>query len=253
MTGSAASPADRTPGQKRFAALGECMIEFAPAGHGLWQRGFAGDSFNAAMHFHGQAAQDWQTAYLTAVGDDDASDAMLAFMAEHGIRTDGIIRIGSASCGLYMVELDGAERRFTYWRQQSAARRLMEEPAAIARALGTCAALLYSGISLAILPPEGRDHLLTLVAAARQQGLVVAFDPNLRLRLWEGTTEARQWIGRAARECDVVLPTHDDEAALFGDVYVIQCATLVAVFVAVFSQIISDVGYTYLNPRIRFS
>jgi len=43
------------------------------------------------------------------------------------------------------------------------------------------------------------------------------------------------------------------EAALFGDVYVIQAATLVAVFVAVFSQIISDVGYTFLNPRIRFA
>jgi peptide/nickel transport system permease protein len=43
------------------------------------------------------------------------------------------------------------------------------------------------------------------------------------------------------------------EAALFGDVYVIQAGTLVAVFVAVFSQIISDVGYTFLNPRIRFA
>jgi peptide/nickel transport system permease protein len=28
---------------------------------------------------------------------------------------------------------------------------------------------------------------------------------------------------------------------------------MVAVFVAVLSQFISDVGYTYLNPRIRFS
>ncbi|MGH7156044.1 MAG: ABC transporter permease, partial [Acetobacteraceae bacterium] len=43
------------------------------------------------------------------------------------------------------------------------------------------------------------------------------------------------------------------DAALFGDVYVIQAATLVAVFVAVLSQIISDVGYMLLNPRIRFS
>ncbi|MEO1093037.1 MAG: ABC transporter permease [Pseudomonadota bacterium] len=42
------------------------------------------------------------------------------------------------------------------------------------------------------------------------------------------------------------------EAALFGDVYVVQAATLVAVGVAVTSQIISDVGYTFLNPRIRF-
>jgi peptide/nickel transport system permease protein len=42
------------------------------------------------------------------------------------------------------------------------------------------------------------------------------------------------------------------EAALFGDVYVVQACTLVAVMVAVTSQIISDVGYTFLNPRIRF-
>jgi peptide/nickel transport system permease protein len=43
------------------------------------------------------------------------------------------------------------------------------------------------------------------------------------------------------------------EAALFGDVYVVQACTLVAVVVAVTSQIISDVGYTFLNPRIRFA
>jgi peptide/nickel transport system permease protein len=42
------------------------------------------------------------------------------------------------------------------------------------------------------------------------------------------------------------------DAALFGDIYVIQAATLAAVFVAVLSQIISDAGYTFLNPRIRF-
>ncbi len=43
------------------------------------------------------------------------------------------------------------------------------------------------------------------------------------------------------------------EAALFGDVYVVQGATLIAVVVACSSQIISDIGYTFLNPRIRFS
>ncbi len=42
------------------------------------------------------------------------------------------------------------------------------------------------------------------------------------------------------------------EAALFPDIEVVQACTLVAVAVAVISQIISDVGYTFLNPRIRF-
>ena len=43
------------------------------------------------------------------------------------------------------------------------------------------------------------------------------------------------------------------DAALFGDVYIVQAGAMVAVFVAVLSQFISDVGYTYLNPRIRFA
>ncbi|MDA8637251.1 ABC transporter permease [Rhodospirillales bacterium] len=42
------------------------------------------------------------------------------------------------------------------------------------------------------------------------------------------------------------------DASLFGDIYMIEACTLIAVFVAVLSQLISDVGYTLLNPRIRF-
>jgi peptide/nickel transport system permease protein len=43
------------------------------------------------------------------------------------------------------------------------------------------------------------------------------------------------------------------EASLNQDIYVIEACTMVAVFVAVGTQTISDVGYTYLNPRIRFA
>jgi peptide/nickel transport system permease protein len=43
------------------------------------------------------------------------------------------------------------------------------------------------------------------------------------------------------------------DAALFGDVYLILAGAMIAVVVAVLSQFISDIGYTYLNPRIRFA
>ena len=42
------------------------------------------------------------------------------------------------------------------------------------------------------------------------------------------------------------------DAANFGDIQVIQAATLVAVCVAVASQLLSDVTYVFLNPRLRF-
>ncbi len=42
------------------------------------------------------------------------------------------------------------------------------------------------------------------------------------------------------------------DAALFGDIFVIEACTMIAVIVAVSSQFISDMGYMLLNPRIRF-
>ncbi len=41
------------------------------------------------------------------------------------------------------------------------------------------------------------------------------------------------------------------DAANFGDIQVIQAATLVAVCVAVASQLLSDIAYVLLNPRLR--
>ena len=43
------------------------------------------------------------------------------------------------------------------------------------------------------------------------------------------------------------------EAALRQDIYMIEACTMVAVFVVVMTQVFSDVAYTLLNPRIRFS
>ncbi len=42
------------------------------------------------------------------------------------------------------------------------------------------------------------------------------------------------------------------DAAMYGDIQVVQAGTLVAVCVAVTSQLLSDIGYAVLNPRIRF-
>ncbi len=43
------------------------------------------------------------------------------------------------------------------------------------------------------------------------------------------------------------------EASLTSDIFMIEACAMVAVFVAVATQTLADVGYTYLNPRIRFS
>jgi peptide/nickel transport system permease protein len=43
------------------------------------------------------------------------------------------------------------------------------------------------------------------------------------------------------------------EAALAQDIATVEAASLFAVFVTVMTQIVGDLGYMYLNPKIRFA
>ena len=80
------------------------------------------------------------------------------------------------------------------------------------------AGLAYvSGITLAILPDADRAGLLDALARARAAGTLLAFDPNMRPRLWPDTATMRAAIMGCAAGMDVVLPSFDEEAAQFGD------------------------------------
>jgi 2-dehydro-3-deoxygluconokinase len=202
---------------KRLLCIGECMVELAPAGDGLYRQGFAGDTFNTAWHARRALGEDWEVAYCSAVGTDPVSDAMLTFMADHGIATDTVIRLPDATPGLYMIRTENGERSFTYWRGQSAARRLAEDGARLEDAVARAEAVFFSGITLAILPPSGRKTLLAILRAAREAGRLVAFDSNIRPRLWEDAETMRGVLAQAAGVASLALPTWPDEGDLGFD------------------------------------
>ena len=200
-----------------FLSIGECMVEFAPAGGGLFRRGFAGDTFNAAWYARRLLPADWSVAYATRVGEDAVSDEMLAFMAAEGIDTAPVRRMAGRTVGLYTIGLRNGERSFSYWRSQSAARCLAEDADWLAGVMAGRRAIHFSGITLAILPPEGRVALLAALAAARGAGALVSFDTNLRPRLWPDADTMRAAMADGARVADIVLPSFDEEAGLWGD------------------------------------
>ncbi|MCY1126669.1 sugar kinase [Frigidibacter sp. RF13] len=206
---------------RRIVAIGECMVEFAPTdgsvGAGQYRQSFAGDTFNMAWYLRRLLPRDFEVDYLTALGDDPMSARMRAFIADAGIGTDHIATIPGRAPGLYVISLDRGERSFSYWRGQSAARCLAADRARLDRAFRSADALVFSGITLAILPDGDRDSLLSALAAARARGARVVFDPNLRPRLWPNTETMCRWISRAAAGADLVLPSFEDESAAFGD------------------------------------
>jgi len=101
-------------------------------------------------------------------------------MAADGLDVSGIARDKDREMGLYLIELDGAERSFHYWRQNSAARKLADDHNALSKAVAGADIIHVSGITLAILAPAARDVLYAVLDAARASGALVAFDPNIR-------------------------------------------------------------------------
>jgi 2-dehydro-3-deoxygluconokinase len=200
-----------------FLSIGECMIELASLGGDMMRKGFAGDTFNTAWYAQAFKPEGWRVDYFTALGDDRASGEMLDFIQAAGIGTGHIRRLPGKAPGLYMIHLDKGERSFSYWRSVSAARALANDRDALAAAIDAADLVYFSGITLAILPPEGRNTLISLARSARQGGKTVAFDPNIRPRLWAGREEMLSTISAAAATASIVLPGFDDEAAHFGD------------------------------------
>lgn len=208
--------------RKQLLSIGEAMVELAPTGSSsadniILRQGFAGDTFNTAFYARQTLPQDWQVNYFTLLGQDALSDAMVRFIESKNIRTDYIKRHPSRMPGLYMVHLDNGERSFSYWRSQSAARLLAQDQAILKEAIDQSDIIVFSGITLAILEDEGADNLLSGLHAAKETGKTIAFDPNIRPRLWRDADKMRTQLIRGAQASNLVLPSLDDEMAHFQD------------------------------------
>lgn len=201
----------------RIVCIGECMVELAQAGPGTYRRGFAGDTFNTAWYARRLLSRDATVDYVSCIGDDAMSDQMARFMDGAGIGIDHLHRIPGRSVGLYMISTRDGERSFSYWRDTSAARCLADDPQRLDRALDRADMAHVSGITLAILSPEGRTRLCAALDRARAAGTTVSFDTNLRPRLWEDEAAMRDGLTRGAAAADIVLPSFDEEQGLFGD------------------------------------
>lgn len=199
-------------------SIGEAMVELSTAPQdGLFRIGIAGDTLNTAWYLRKLLPPTWQVNYFSRVGTGEFSQRMVDFLKASGIGTDYVSRDPKREIGLYAISLKEGERSFSYWRDTSAAKLLADDLAPLQAALARHSIAYLSGITLAILTPAGKAHLLQALEAAKAQGLRVIFDTNLRPKLWQSREEMAEWITCAAAIADLVLPSFDDEAAYFGD------------------------------------
>lgn len=192
--------------------IGEPMIEFnqtqADDPHYLF--GFGGDTSNAAI---AAARSGASVGYISAVGKDSFGTSFLKLWQAENIDVSGVKQDDTAHTGVYFVShgVDGHE--FSYLRAGSAAARMT--PSDLPLAMIRSAKIIHvSGISQAI-SASACDMVFAAIAAAREAGVTVSYDTNLRLRLWP-LVRAQAVTGAAMCMADIALPGLDDARQLTG-------------------------------------
>ena len=202
----------------KVAFFGECMLELNGTAFGAMQQSYGGDTFNTAVYLSRCGGGDIKPWYATALGDDPLSLELERRWEQDGLALDLVRHIPGRMPGLYQIQVDAqGERRFSFWRDNSAVKAYFEvtETPLEAR-IAEWDAFYFSGISLAILPADGRIRLLAFAQALRKRGATVVFDNNYRPSLWPDIAVARDSFSRAFAVADTALITADDHQALFG-------------------------------------
>lgn len=195
-----------------LVALGEAMVELNQATRSdprTYLQGFGGDTSNAAI---AAARLGARTAYVSRVGADAFGRLLRELWHSEGVDTQGVADDAEAPTGVYFVTHGARGHEFSYLRAGSAASRLA--PANLPQhVLRNTRTLHVSGISQAI-SASACDACFAAIDLARSAGAKIAYDTNLRLKLWP-LPRARAIVRETARHVDWMLPSLDDAALLF--------------------------------------
>lgn len=202
-----------TARQPDVIALGEPMMEFNqndPAEPSRYLAGAGGDTSNVAI---AAARQGADAGYLTALGADVFGDQFVDLWRAENVDCNHVKRDRAAHTAIYFVTHTARGHAFSYFRAGSAASRMT--PTDLPEDYIAGAKVLHlSAISQAI-SASARATVDRAISIARDNGVRVSYDTNLRLQLWD-LAEARSVIHETIARADVALPGLEDSAKLTG-------------------------------------
>ncbi|QJC52988.1 sugar kinase [Paenibacillus albicereus] len=194
------------------------------------QSAFGGAESNLAI---GIARLGGSAGWCGALGADPLGRRILKALRGEGVDVSRAQLSAEAPTGLMFREEVAGRLAVHYHRRGSAASRMTPERLDADYIRG--AKLLHvTGITMA-LSDSARETVLEAMRIAREAGVKVSFDPNLRLKLWS-IEEARRALLPAAELADYFLPgwdelrllyDTDDEAAILKRVYALGSVAVI--------------------------
>lgn len=200
-----------------LVTLGESMVAFIPDEKGYisyattFGKKLAGAESNVAV---GVSKLGHKSGWISKLGKDELGRFALREVRGEGVDTSCVICTEDAKTGVMFKQvLPGNETSVTYYRSDSAASTMC--PSDIDVEYVKSAKILHiSGVTPA-LSKSCRDTVNYVVDIAKENGMIISFDPNIRLKLWS-KEEARECLVPILAKSDIVLTGLDEGEILLG-------------------------------------
>ena len=185
-------------------ALGELLIDFtenglSEQGNPLLEANPGGAPCNVLSML--QKLGD-KTAFIGKVGNDGFGHLLTKAVQEQGIDTTGLVYDNDVHTTLALVlKKENGDRDFAFYRNPGADMNLKEEE--VNESLIASSSIFHFG-TLSLTDESVKMATQKAVKAAKENGLTITFDPNLREPLWRSLEEAHEQVAWGVQQADVV-------------------------------------------------
>jgi sugar/nucleoside kinase (ribokinase family) len=198
-------------------AIGELLIDFTPAGQSaqgnpMFEQNPGGAPANvlACLSKLGR-----KTSFIGKVGADQFGVSLKHTLQQIGVAANGLVISESSHTTLAFVHLsESGDRSFSFYRDPGADLLLSPEEVDY-QLINDCKIFHFGSVSMTGEP--SRSATLAAVKHAREQGKLVSYDPNLRIKLWRSEDEARKTILSAMPLADIVKISDEELDFLTGE------------------------------------
>ncbi|MBR5636974.1 MAG: carbohydrate kinase [Pseudobutyrivibrio sp.] len=197
---------------KRFdvIALGEILIDMAPGevsaqGNDTFEACPGGAPCNVLSLL---TKAGHKTAFIGKVGEDMFGHQLTDTIEEIGINTEGVVFDKEVRTTLAFVKkLPNGDRDFSFYRNPGA--DMMLNASEVKFDLIEDSKIFHFG-TLSMTSECAKEATKKAVAFAKEKGLLISFDPNLREPLWADLEDAKAAIKWGMENCDI-LKISDNE------------------------------------------
>ncbi|XP_057248758.1 probable fructokinase-6, chloroplastic isoform X2 [Beta vulgaris subsp. vulgaris] len=188
------------------------LIDFVPTTNGVslaeapaFKKAAGGAPANVAV---GIARLGGKSAFIGKVGEDEFGYMLANILKENNVNNEGMRFDPGARTALAFVTLrkDG-EREFMFYRNPSAD-MLLQESELDFELIRKAKIFHYGSISL-ITEPCKSSHIAA-AKAAKDAGVLLSYDPNLRLPLWPSAESARDGILSIWDTADIIKISEEE-------------------------------------------